>query len=292
MGALTVTLVLAVTVSMIVSSTLSGTTSLLRRPDLDVAARPAPPVPVTQPGAPAGSVPSRVLVVGDSVAFTLATGFEHESLEDDLVVWNQAVLYCELLHVPREEAGEVRPPSDSCRAWRSSWAGAVAEFDPEVVVLHVGPWEVFDRVVDGTALAWGAPELDDLLRDALTDAVEILGGRGATVVLLASPPLDRTDGVSNAEWTLAERDRIAHLNGLLTDVAGSARVPVEVIDLGELVCPVPATGCPGSHDGVELRGDGVHYTAEGAEVAADWLAPRLRRLAIEGSTDHPGGTPP
>lgn len=271
--------------ALVVAAIGAGRPSLLQRPDLDVAARPVPSVPVTSPGDPPESAPSRVLVVGDSVAFTLATGFERDDLAEELVVWNQAVLYCELLGLPRLEGGEARPASDSCADWPRTWGAAVAEFDPDVVVLHVGPWEVFDRSVDGATLPWGSPELDGLLREALTEAVGVLSSRGATVVLLGSPPLDRTDGVSNPEWTMAERDRIEGLDALLAEVAsttGSGRV--EVLDMGELVCPVPATGCPASHDGVELRGDGVHYTAEGAEVAAAWLAPQLRSLALEGRT--------
>jgi peptidoglycan/LPS O-acetylase OafA/YrhL len=283
----------ATLLAVVLTSTVAGRPSLLQRPDLDVASRPVPAVPVTRPGEPPDAVPSRVLVVGDSVAFTLATGFEHEAVQDDLLVWNQAVLYCELLDLPRREAGEVRPASDSCGDWPERWADAVDEFDPDVAVLHVGPWEVFDRVEDGATLAWGEPELDRLLRDALTEAVEVLGARGATVVLLASPPLDRTDGVSNPEWTLVERGRVAHLGSLLAEVAAAQHsVPVEVLDMGQLVCPVPATGCPTDHDGVELRGDGVHYTAEGAEAAAAWLAPDLRRLALEAPDPDPGATAP
>lgn len=274
---------------LVVMSTAPGRQSLLLRPDLDVAARPAPAVPTTQPGTSPEEVPSRVLVVGDSVSFTLATGFERDDLAEELLVWNQGILYCELLDLPRKEAGELRQANEECGDWRGLWKERVAEFDPDVAVLHVGPWEVFDRLRGDTTLAWGSPELDALYLEALSDAVDILGEQGATVVLLASPPLDRTDGVSNPEWTLEERRRIHHLEALLVEVAESRTDDeVVVIDLGDLVCPNPSGGCPAEVDDVAPRGDGVHYTADGAEIAAAWLTPQLRSLALEAHSRRSG----
>lgn len=270
------------------SATAGSSAPWLTRDDLDVADRPAPSVPTTQPGAPPEDRLSRVLVVGDSVAYTLAIGFEDDVAADaDLVVWNQAVLYCELVDLPRREGGaggEERAASDACDDWEGLWSAAVDEFDPDVVVVQVGPWEVFDRREGSEWVPFGSPRHDELLTAELTDLVEVVGADGATVALLTVPGLERTDGVSAEEWTAEDRWRTDHLDELLRSVATEAEAdgrPVEVLDLAGLVCPGDDGSCPERIDGVRVRGDGIHYTDEGGRWAARWLAPQLRALALE-----------
>jgi hypothetical protein len=270
-----------------VACTAGATAPWTTRDDLDVADRPPPSLPEPAPDEPAEALPSRVLVVGDSVAYTLAIGFEGAvGEEEDVAVWNQAVLYCELVVLPRREGGpggEERAPSDRCADWRTLWGDAVDEFAPEVAVVQVGPWEVFDRREGDGWVEFGSTRADDLLGHELDELIDVLGADGATVVLLTAPALERTDGVTAKEWTADDRWRIEHLNDLLRAAArrGTSRgAEVVVVDLAGFVCPTPATGCPEQVDGVRLRGDGIHYTEEGAEAVAAWLAPQLRQLAL------------
>ena len=288
----------AIVVVALLATTAGATAPWLTRDDLDVADRPAPAVPSTAPGAPPTDAPTRVLVVGDSVAYTLGIGFEGAvDDEAELLTWNQAVLYCELLPFPRREGGEVKEPSDRCADWRGLWGGAVEEYDPDVAVVLLGAWEVFDRRLADGWVEFGSDRHDELLGSELSDLVEVLGSGGATVVLLTVPPNERTDGVSTPEWTAAERWRTEHLNDLLASVAEGAAddgTDVVVVDLAERVCPVPATGCPERIDGVRIRGDGVHYTDDGARWVASWLGPRLRELGLAavGAAGVPRGEPP
>jgi len=274
-------------VAALLASTAGATAPWLTRDDLDVADRPAPALAPVAPGTPAEERSSRVLLVGDSVAYTLGIGFEGQLGRDErLAVWNQAVLYCELVGLPRRENapdGEVKEPSDSCDNWQGLWGTAVEQYDPEVSAVLIGPWEIFDRR-DGDAWApFGSPESDALLRPQLDALLTVLSSRGGAVVLLTASPLDRTDGVSAREWTLDERERIEHLNGLLADAVDDAAargIDASVVNLASFVCP-GEDGCRRDVAGTRIRGDGIHFTDDGSVVAAAWLAPQLRELALE-----------
>lgn len=222
---------------------------------------------------------TKVLLVGDSVAYSMAGGFTPEVQEsENLIVWNQTVLFCELIHGPRRENGDIRQASNTCTDWRESWARDVADFQPDVVVLQVGAWEIFDRKVGDDWLEWGSPPYDDEFTEVLGEAVETLSSSGATVVVLTSGQFDREDTLSAREWTQNDNWRIDHLNRLFADVADEKAQAV-LVDLGSWICPddlcleTLATGLPS-------RTDGVHFTDEGAEVAATWLSPQLRSLGM------------
>jgi peptidoglycan/LPS O-acetylase OafA/YrhL len=231
---------------------------------------------------------TKVLVVGDSVAYTMANGFTPEiQSASDLMVWNQTVLFCELPEGPRLENGLQVEPSDTCADRSRVWRKNVEQFDPDVVVLQVGAWEIFNRKVDGEWLGFGSGEYNAYFTDLLHDAIDTLSAEGATVVLLSSPHFERSDAMSAREWTQNETWRTTHLNELFAEVADE-RSDTVLLPLGSWLCP---DGEHCMHDlatGGLVRYDGVHFTDDGAIAAAQWLGPQLKAVAL--SAD--GGTAP
>jgi peptidoglycan/LPS O-acetylase OafA/YrhL/lysophospholipase L1-like esterase len=222
----------------------------------------------------------RVLIVGDSVANTMAEGFTRERQQNShLLVWNQTVLFCQLLNGPRWENGEWVDEENTCDDWEKNWHKAVDEFDPDVVVLAVGAWEIFDREVDGERFLFGTDEFDQLFLTTLTDAIDTLSSDGATVVLLTTPRFERQDDVSASVWTQNDRWRTDHLNDLFKEAAEQRPNQVELVDLGGFVCPDPDVCIQRLDDGSPVRFDGLHFSEEGAQVVADWLTPRLQDAA-------------
>jgi hypothetical protein len=232
-------------------------------------------------GAPpdgAAATGRRVLVVGDSVAYSLAVGLEGPvSDRAGLTVWNDAVLFCELLPHPRAEGGVVNPASHTCDGWEERWRRDVGEFHPDVAVLQVGAWEIFDRVVDGVPVAFGSTAGDRLVDDALDRAVGALGSGGAPVAVVTTPPLRRDDGTNSREWTQNETARTDHYNERLRALAARHPATVHIIDLGGFLCP--ADECRPEIDGARVRPDGVHFGPADAPVVAAWLAEQLRAPA-------------
>ncbi|HKY15565.1 MAG TPA: hypothetical protein VJM33_11630, partial [Microthrixaceae bacterium] len=165
------------------------------------------------------------------------------------------------------------------RNWRTDWARYVTEFSPDVVVMMVGSWEVFDRRIGGELLKFGQPAYDAYLRGLLDEAVGILSAGGAKVVVATQPsPTMARDPGAPREWWDEPDGRFAHVNELLRGLAAAHPDTTLLIDLAAKVCPT--TPCPPAVEGVRTRDDGVHYGASGGPFVAGWLGPQLRQLDL------------
>jgi peptidoglycan/LPS O-acetylase OafA/YrhL len=225
----------------------------------------APPVSDV---AGAASPPVRVLVVGDSVAFTMGQGLARVEREWNLSVWNNSRLGCGVLR-----ADAVRVKEDwieqegSCDDWPVRWRSYVETFQPDVVVLLAGAWDLYDRRYAGEELAFGTPEADAFVLRELDTAVDVLSSRGAAVFLLTTPHYEPRDLGLVVDGPRFERARIDRLNALYKTLAARRSGDAVVLDLQRLVAKSSA--------GVEMQHDGVHFTPAGADVVARWLAPQI-----------------
>jgi hypothetical protein len=221
----------------------------------------------------------RVVVVGDSVAMTLAEGLRTSGAPRGIAVRNHGFLGCGISHGGRVwYFGRPEPIGPECARWPERWGAAVGEFDPDVAVVLVGATDAYDREIDGRWLGFGSPELDALLLGELRAAVDVLAARGASVVLLTVPYYEHRYAVNtpdDLDRSVFAATRVDHFNRLLRQVT-TADPRATVIDLNRFLSPDGQ-----AHeviDGIVVQGDGVHFTPEGAAYAADWLLPQLARL--------------
>jgi SGNH domain (fused to AT3 domains) len=129
-------------------------------------------------------------------------------------------------------------------------------------------------------VALGDPELDRFLTSELDRALSVLESTGARVVVLTAPYFEPPDLANRVDryQSLFERHRVDHWNELLRSVAQGHPDSVTVVDLhaylnpnGEFVNTIA---------GVDpIRSDGIHFSAQGADVVARWLSPRFVRIA-------------
>ena len=215
---------------------------------------------------------TRVLVVGDSVAFTAAQGLSRVADQSNLAVWNQAKLGCGVLRADRIYVdGEWKPQDPACNDWPSRWAGYIDVFQPDVVVVLAGTWDVQDREVGGRRMEFGSSQFGEFVRSEMEAAIHVLSSGGGRVVLLTTPhyqPPELALGGASARFDVARIDR---LNGLYADVVKAHPQTATVIDLAAFV--------DGAGGAAALTGDGVHFTVKGGDQVARWLAPQLTRLA-------------
>jgi hypothetical protein len=105
-------------------------------------------------------------------------------------------------------------------------------------------------------------------------------------MLLTSPCLKPRDlGVDAAADVRLNPQAVDELNDLYREFALQHPDQVVIVDLNRYVCPEGEDAV--AIDGVGLREDGAHFTPEGADLVARWLAPQIIATAREGRSSTP-----
>ena len=229
---------------------------------------------------------TRVLIAGDSIAFTLATPTMDP--RDEKLVWrrNVTIIGCGLVTGVPVSHGATGTTQDDCAKWRGQYAAGVKQYRPDVVALLLGGWELFDRTVDGRFLRVGTPEMETYLRGQLDQARAILTKDGAPLALLTTPCFSVAERDLGA-WDGRERNepaRLHWLNQVWARYAADHPTDVHLLDLFDIACPGGKYAA--KLHGVTMRSDGQHFTPEGARVIWRWLAPELHRIS-QGVTRSP-----
>jgi len=269
------------------------------------AAPPPPPVTVAPDGedaaatsqaategggaAAAPAAPVRVMVVGDSIAWVLGEALHRWSERTGrAVVWNVAGPGCGIARGGDiyDTRGASRPTLAGCDAWGERWPMQLAEFTPDVVLSHSGPWELTTRKLPAwpRPMRLGDPVHDRYVVDEFAEAARVLGSRGAAVVWMTMPCLHSYEGFRDA---LFDVETVQRFNRDIVAELDRRPIPtLEVLDLFGRICPggefTDALG------GVEdARPDGVHFVDAAADWIADWIGPRLERAATTRTAGNP-----
>ena len=237
--------------------------------------------PPRVPGAPL-----HVLVMGDSVALTLAQGLAPQAGRAGIDLSNEAVLGCGVVRGgPFRYFGDTSMPPKQCATWPQQWANAIKRHDPDVVMVVVGRWEVMDRMYNGHWTRLGDPDFDAYLMTELNQAVDILTTKGAVVAFATAPYYFRGERPDGGRWPEDDPARVDRFNQLLEQVVAKRSKQATIISLGDHT----STGgkYTRSLDGIQLRYDGVHFTPAAGKWLSPWLFPQL--LAV--GPPSTGGAP-
>lgn len=221
--------------------------------------------------------PLRVMVVGDSFAQSVVIGLQHWGLIDGgMAVMDRTIVGCSFGRGGRNKGvGITRGEQEDCTARDAELLAAVQEFDPEVVVLAGGMWDVTDRRPPGFS-QWtriGRPDYDEYLRGEIRHVMDIVQGGGAKVLWANSPYWDPVpDSVifmGDPPYAEAERDRVDLYNRMLAEEV-AARDGVEILDIAGWM-----RSQPGGEFDPALRPDGVHFSEASTATVAQWLGPLI-----------------
>jgi lysophospholipase L1-like esterase len=142
-----------------------------------------------------------------------------------------------------------------------SWPTAVNVFQPDVVLGHITPWDVTDRLVPPLGDEWvwiGMPTYDEYIASEYRLASEVLSAGGAHVYWLEGTHLRRTITPQN------HPDRIDRLNMLVAAATAD-------MDLVSIAPYREVIGEVGSSQERRMRDDGVHLTPDGLTEVARWV---------------------
>ena len=223
---------------------------------------------LSRPRAPDGVI--RLLIVGDSIAYNLGRGFEQVAADrSDLSVWNVGTAGCGLVRAGESPPDEFQP-SVLCDLWPDRFEEQIEVFDPHLVFVVSGGWDLLDRRRPG----WdefkepGDPVYDAYLQSEYEFALDVLTARGAKVVWGITPCVAESHSGS-----VFAADRKVYQVRVL-EALDAAHDDLTLLDLDPLACPDGRfTNTMGEIR--NFRPDGVHYSDEGARWMAGRLIPTL-----------------
>jgi peptidoglycan/LPS O-acetylase OafA/YrhL len=244
---------------------------------LDAARASGPP-----PAEPAGG-PVRVLVIGDSVACSVAVGLAPggaPAIDVDAI----AVIGCGIVSDEVWDAHEPFPKStqDCHSIMAERERAALADFRPQVV-LWVSTWERFNLVVNRRVLDTGTAAWRHELDRRLDAAYRVLtaGGAKLLVATIAAPApagllLGERVTSPKFDWKFADMD--ARLAAFARRHPTGARL----VDVAKKLCP-DGPPCSADVDGVQPRKlDGAHFDPAGSVWLARWMLPQILAAANRG----------
>ncbi|MDD9368529.1 MAG: acyltransferase family protein [Acidimicrobiales bacterium] len=234
-----------------------------------------------------GSDPVRVLLVGDSVAWSMGPAFRawnDTGPAAETSVRGYTPFGCPLggLDVPVRINGTPWRRGGDCRIWHDSLADIVAEADADVIVFASGVFEMGERQFAGDWYHLGDPVVDRWLEERLVHIADALSTADVPVLWGALPHLRMSDPTDRSipRDELGENDpaRVDRLNELV-GAAVAGRPGFEVVDLGAWARDLP--------DGEfgEERADGVHFAWAGAVELGTWLGPQVTAAAARSTAE-------
>jgi hypothetical protein len=211
--------------------------------------------------------PPRVLVVGDSVGFTVAAGLIPYQDQLGIQVRSKAVIACGVARGSgrvRLPDGSIATESKACHDWPTTWRAELEQFQPDVVLLVVGWPGSTERDFDGEWRSPCQPAFDMWYEGEVREALAVLTSTGVPVAM------------TNAAYWRSPRapkgsdEKVDCVNRIYDKVVASTS-GVSLIDLMGYVCPEPPT-CLDERDGVApLRDDGLHFNGPAGTLVGVWL---------------------
>jgi len=243
--------------------------------------------PLRVEGAAYMGPPVKVLIFGDSVAWRMAFAMQASQPQTsyDVSLDNGAIIGCGVLRstqyllygLAHPEVAQCDSAAPAADQWPAQWKGDLDQFDPNVVVVLAGRWEVSDRLIDGRWQHIGQPAFDAALKQSLEQAVQVGTSSGALMVLMTSPCFAPTEQDNGQVWPEDTPARLNAYNHIVRQVAAEHPATVQLDDFGALLCP--GGQYEESLNGVQIRdGDGMHIVPTPA--AGQWLDSRVLPVVI------------
>lgn len=222
-------------------------------------------------------LPARLLLVGDSQSWVLASGLEQWELEHGVTLVPSPGVGCGIgENTPVRYLGIEQDERPGCTAWRQALPQMVERLRPNLVVVVGGAADLSDRRIPGVD-GWshiGQPAYDAWLADQMRSFVDTVAATGATVLWLTHPyirPQYQAGETGTPPFVEAEPARMDRYNELIVELA-AADPRVETADFASAV-----RAHPGGEFERDMRPDGAHIDLQHAPELIVWLDNAFRR---------------
>ncbi len=220
--------------------------------------------------------PKKVLVVGDSIAFTLGVPMMNDEQRYGLELANGAILGCSFTSKGQLDVnGTWEGLSAGCADELSTWAHEEKAIHAQQVVIELGYRDEFDWRWNGKVVHLGDPAFDTYLQGQIDHFAQVLSRGGVKVLFLSVPYVDPPDAADGSPAPAASPSRHAMINAMLESAARRYPKAVSVLD-------IDSTISPGNHYDAKVNGqlcrfDGIHFSVYCSELLEPIVLGDVRR---------------
>ncbi len=253
-----------VAIGLVISGVIASTTGYIAQ----AATHPSPdPLPKTTVDTrPLQQRATRLLIVGDSVAFFIgAEGQGRLGRPKPPVVLNRGFIGCRAMRQGIDILeGDTYSRVDGPACVDTGWAQAVETFHPDVTLLFVPDPGSRQYKVDGKYVAGCNAIYRQAYAAILREEIRMLHRHGGRVVVVTVASV----GFPFLPVSVFASTRCQ--NNVARSVSKS-EAGAELVDLERWMCPEELVGCVLFKDGVAMRPDLVHYRSRGAQMVLKWI---------------------
>jgi peptidoglycan/LPS O-acetylase OafA/YrhL len=214
--------------------------------------------------------PERVMMVGDSLAFTLGVPWLGDEERYGVQLADAARLGCAFTTQGELDVdGTWEAQSTGCATAAQDWAREASAMNAKMVVVELGYRDQLDWKIDGHVVHLGQPPFDAYVQRQINRFVTLMAADGRKVLFLSIPYTSPPNEPDGSPAPAADPARHALINSMLQAAARRHPSTVSVLDIDQTVSP-------GDHYNAKVNGqlcrfDGVHFSA----YCSDLLEPRV-----------------
>jgi peptidoglycan/LPS O-acetylase OafA/YrhL len=223
--------------------------------------------------------PTRVMMIGDSLAFTAGVPMLNDENHYDVELANAAILGCAFgTRGEPNVNGTYKALPSQCPNAVNDWAHAARKFHAQVVAVELGYRDEFDWRWRGHVVHLGQRGFDSYVQRQINHFATVLTGGGARVLFLTVPYV-RPPALPNGDPAPAGSvSRHALIDSMLANAAAQDPEHVKVLNIDHTVSP-------GDHydqtvNGQPCRFDGIHFTIYCASLLQPSVLGAARNLGI------------
>ena len=221
--------------------------------------------------------PAKVLLVGDSLAFTLGVGMLPGEERYGVELADAGILGCAFTNQGQlNVSGVWQGQSAGCPDALQTWAREEKMLHAKAVIVELGYLDQFDWRLNGRQMHLGQRAFDAYVQGRINQYVKVLG-RGGTKILFLSVPWSKPPAQPNGSPSPAGSSaRHALINSMLEAAARRDPNQVQVLDIDKTVSP--GNHYQASVNGEFCRFDGIHFTLYCSELLEPSVLGTVRKL--------------
>ena len=225
-------------------------------------------------------LPARIMMVGDSQSWVLASGLDDWEETNQVTVQPSPGVGCGIgENTPITYLGVKQDFRPGCTEWRDSLGPIVQKFRANLVIIVGGTADLSDRKIPGVD-GWshiGQPEYDAWLLGQFTSFIDVMSSAGSQIVWLSTPNVDPpyiAGETGVPPFDEADPSRSARYNELIEQFAEKD----DRVVYADFASAVKAH--PGGEFEPKMRPDGAHIDLKYAPDLVIWLDQMIRDVYV------------